>query len=646
MARPIILSNNELQVGLSRHGEVSDVYFPYVGLENHTIGGNTRHRVGVWADGRVSWLSDDGWSCKFSYHQEALIGHIVAVNEQIGIMLEFDDAVDTDFNVLLRTIHVVNLRPETRDVRLFMHQAFIIGDSGSSTDTVQVLPDDNAVIHYRGRRVFAASGQVDGGKFFDQYAVGVFGREGREGTYRDADDGELSNSTAEHGRVDSTIRFKLELAGHGSARVNYWLAAGTSLREVLYIHKNIISQTIHKRFEATAKWWRLWLRPAKKVAQRVKPEYRQAFINSTMLLKAHIDKRGAVIASSDGEALNYQRDAYAYCWPRDSVYVLWPLIRMGYTEEAYNFFDFCRRALSPKGYLSHKYRADGALGSSWHSYVHPDGTVSAPIQEDETASVLFLFCQFYNKTGDDTLLQRFYASMVVPMANFLASYVDNRTHLPKPSYDLWEEHFMVTTYTTATVQAALFAAANLADQRRDEVGAVAWRTVAEDIKQSAQKRLYDPHQKAFRKGLRRNKNGTYTPDDTLDMSAAYGAFIYGLYDNQEDLHQAIQTALDRFHFKLEAPGLPRYENDAYYRSAPDAPSNWWFIVSLWLAQYYLECGDENSAQRIISWVSSQAWPTGVLSEQIDPVSGSERSVAPLCWSQAEFISTILDTIKG
>ena len=59
----------------------------------------------------------------------------------------------------------------------------------------------------------------------------------------------------------------------------------------------------------------------------------------------------------------------------------------------------------------------------------------------------------------------------------------------------------------------------------------------------------------------------------------------------------------------------------------------------------LEGGDENSAQRIISWVASQAWSTGVLSEQIDPVSGRECSVAPLCWSQAEFISTILDVIK-
>ena len=135
--------------------------------------------------------------------------------------------------------------------------------------------------------------------------------------------------------------------------------------------------------------------------------------------------------------------------------------------------------------------------------------------------------------------------MVVPIANFLASYIDNRTHLPKPSYDLWEEHFMVTMYTTATVQAALFAAANLADQRRDEVGAVAWRTVAEDIKQSAQKRLYDPHQKAFRKGLRRNKNGTYTPDDTLDMSAVYGAFIYGLYDNSTVVRMRSMKGISR-----------------------------------------------------------------------------------------------------
>ena len=86
--------------------------------------------------------------------------------------------------------------------------------------------------------------------------------------------------------------------------------------------------------------------------------------------------------------LNYSRDAYAYSWPRDGAYTLWPLIRMGYTDEAHRFFEFTKRGLHADGYVMHKYRADGALGSSWHSYVH-DGVIAPPIQEDETALSLF-----------------------------------------------------------------------------------------------------------------------------------------------------------------------------------------------------------------------------------------------------------------
>jgi len=93
---------------------------------------------------------------------------------------------------------------KNEEIRLFMHQAFAIGDSRSNTDTVQYLPDDNAILHYRGRRAFVVSGECDG-KPFDQYTVGLFGIENREGTYRDAEDGDLNANNVEHGRVDSTI---------------------------------------------------------------------------------------------------------------------------------------------------------------------------------------------------------------------------------------------------------------------------------------------------------------------------------------------------------------------------------------------------------------------------------------------------------
>jgi GH15 family glucan-1,4-alpha-glucosidase len=50
------------------------------------------------------------------------------------------------------------------------------------------------------------------------------------------------------------------------------------------------------------------------------------------------------------------------------------------------------------------------------------------------------------------------------------------------------------------------------------------------------------------------------------------------------------------------------------------------------------------ATDILRWVRSKAYKTGVLPEQLDPVDSSFISVAPLTWSHAEYLSTLLDTI--
>ncbi len=644
MARPIILSNGELHVGINKYGLVHDFYFPYVGLENHAAGKSLRHRVGVWIDGQISWLDDaNDWQCSFRYPNDALIGHIVAKNEQLGVLLEFDDAVDSYISVFMRNIHVVNLRNEPREIRLFMHQAFVIGDTRSNTDTAQYLPDSNSVLHYRGRRAFIVSGTA-GGKPFDQYTVGLFGIEGREGTYRDADDGELSFCNVEHGRVDSTLRFKLQLGPLSSERVHYWIAAGTSTREALYIHKQVLSEGIPKRLDMTADWWQEWLRPALRVAEKIALEHRRQFIKSMMIIKSQIDKRGAVMASTDTTMLNYSRDAYAYCWPRDSAYVLWPLIRMGYVDEPRRFFEFCKRGLHPNGYLMHKYYADGSIGSSWHPYIHEDGSVSPPIQEDETALVLFVFAQFYHTNASSRLLHEFYDTMVVPMAQFLAGYIDATTGLPKPSYDLWEEKYLTSTYTTAVVYAALLAAADLADSTHDSDNAVKWRSAAGDILTAAHKHLYNHDRNAFYKGLL-VKDGTIHYDNTVDISSMFGAFMFGLFTiDSEELSQMAQTLEELFGHNGVVLGLPRYENDGYCRVSNETNSNSWIITSLWFAEYYIETNESSKGGAILDWVRDRAGMTGILPEQLSPIDESFVSVAPLTWSHAEYIATLLDTI--
>ena len=560
-------------------------------------------------------------------------------------MLEFDDAVDAEFSAFVRNIHIVNMQSGPRDVRLFLHQAFVIGDARSNTDTAQYLPDANALLHYRGRRAFIVSAIDDAGKYFDQSTVGIFGIEGREGTWRDAEDGELSGCVVEHGRVDSTLRFKYDIPPHSSVRLHYWIAAGSSTREALYIHKQLIQQGVHRRLDVTSKWWHKWLEPAKKAAAKIDASHRDSFLRSVMIIKSHVDKRGAVIASTDTTMLNYWRDAYGYCWPRDGAYVLWPLIRMGYKDEPYRFFVFCRRGLNAGGFLLHKYRADGALGSSWHPYLHDDGTVAPPIQEDETALTLFVFSQFYHTSGTEALLKEFYEPMVLPMADWLAEYVDAGSGLPRPTYDLWEENFMTTTYTTAVTHAALLAAADLAEIREDNDNAVKWRSAAESIQAAAEKYLYNDERKAFYKGIRIGKDGDLEPDETIDMSSIFGSFMYGLFPaGDKRIDAAFATAREVFKFGDEGiVGIPRYENDNYLRPE-GGPPNWWFVTTLWLAQYYLETGKREQAEEILRWTRDSAWPTGVLAEQVNPKSRQEVSVSPLNWSQAEYVSTLLDTI--
>lgn len=642
MARPIVLSNGELHVGLNKYGVVHDLYYPYVGFENHAAGTGLRHKIGVYVDGTISWTDDDTWEFSFQYPHNALIGHTVAKNEKIGIILEFDDTVDAEMSALMRNIHVINHSDKQREIKLYMHQAFAIGDSKSNTDTAQYLPDSQSILHYRGRRAFVISGSTDTGPF-DQFTIGLFGDEDHEGSFRDAEDGQLSGNVVEHGRVDSMLGFTLLVDAHSSARVHYWIAAGMSTREALYIHRQVQEQGVHARIHKTALWWQEWLRPTIDAAKRLPKEYQDRFIESVMIIKSQIDKRGAVIASTDSTLLNYSKDGYAYCWPRDGANVVWPLIRLGYYQEAYRFFEFCQRALHPSGYVMHKYRADGALGSSWHPYVHGD-IVAPPIQEDETALVVFVFVQFYNLSKDSTLIKDFYHSMIKPMANFMADFIDETTGLPKPSYDLWEERFMINTHSVAVTYGGLLAASELATVTGDEESAVKWRSAADDIQQAAYKYLFNEERQVFYRGLSVT-NGQVSYDATIDTAAVFSSFMFGLFAaDSRELRLSIETTQSTFGATKERPGLPRYENDEYRRSDARINGNWWYITTLWKAQYDIDQGDSDNAKVIIDWVNAHMLSTGMMGEQINPLTEEVIAPAPLTWSHAEYVATLIDLL--
>lgn len=632
-----------MHVGINWFGMVHDLYYPFVGHENHSAANQMRHRIGVWCEGEFSWLDDGSWQFYLDYEPSALISHISAFNEKLNIAIEFSDCVDSQANMFLRNIHVVNGKGKRREIRLFLHQALLISNS-LDRDTAQYLPGSMAILQYKGNRAFVVGAKTHAYAAFDQFSIGQFDGDNKTGTYLDAEDGVLAGNVVEYGKVDSVIGFNLKLEAFNSTRVFYWLTAGKSQREALDLHNSLRAADIHSRFEHTASYWRRWLQPAERTIMQLPKAYQSAARKSLLIIKSHIDHKGGVIASTDTTKLNYEKDAYAYCWPRDACYALWPLLRLGYKNELKAFFAFCRDALSTEGFLMHKYQPDGKPGSSWHPYIIA-GRVVPPIQEDETAIVIFLFGQYVEMTKDKKTLDEFYESLVVPACDFMATYIDEQTRLPHATYDLWEEKFLTTTYTTALVYAALAAGAKMAEKLKRQEDLVRWQTVADEIYEASRKLLFNRKTGYFYKGFVNHGIEGLKYDSTIDTSSFYGAFMYGLFDtDSSEIKTAHKTLQKVFHLN-KAPVVPiaRYEYDQYDTVDSAGLGNPWFVTTFWQAQFGLELGDIEKAQATIDWALSIVLQSGVLSEQINPYDNKKFiSVAPLIWSQAEFINTLLD----
>ncbi len=643
MARPVMLGNGALTVGLNEHGLVHDFYYPYVGLENLTTARSVHHKIGVWVDGTFAWVDDGTWDTSVNFETDALVSSVRMQSDRLQVELLLTDFVDSDINAFCRKIHVTNQADTARDIRVFVHQVFEISHSGRA-DTALFVPDDNYILDYKGRCSLLIYGETSDGKPYDQFAIGNYGIEGKEGTFRDAEDGELSGSAVEHGGVDSVIRFSCQLAPGISEDISYWIIAADSQFSAERLHEQIKTDTLEGRLQVTRTWWHNWFSTAANALHSVDKDHLDLTKKSLMVIKAHIDKRGGIIASCDSSIYNYGRDYYSYVWPRDGAYAIWPLIRLGFTDEPKKFFEFCRDILTPDGYLMHKYQPDRAIGSTWHPMLHGKKSELA-IQEDETAVVLYMMGEYFEYSGDEEFIRGLYTTFIQPAANFLASFLDDQTHLPHASYDLWEEKFLTNTYTAAVTYQALLVAADFATAFEYPDDVVKWQAAAETILNGADV-FFDPERKLLRKGYLLDAEGGLNFDNTLDISSLYGVMMYGYHNQADHLHETASAIESILLNQTPSGGVPRYENDNYFASKPQFLGNPWFVTTLWMAQYYVRTKQLDRARELVDWTQQHTLPSGVLSEQVNPSDGSPISVTPLVWSHAEYINTVLDLARA
>jgi GH15 family glucan-1,4-alpha-glucosidase len=634
MPRDLVIGNGSLLIGFDSQYRLADFYFPHVGMENHAA---SRFRFGVWADGTLTWVEDAPWRKQLTYLRDTLVTDVTCENAEMGLRLRCYDTVDVDRNVYVRKIVVRNLRDERRTAKLFLHHDFNIYGNAIA-DTAFFDPQTGAIIHYKARRYFLIN--VDGG--IAEYACGRSGIGPSEGTWRDAEDGELSMTPIAQGAVDSTIGVKVDVEAMASSTVLYWICAGRRYGEVRTLDRHVSSETPARVMARSASYWYTWVNKNGEQLTDLPDDIVDLYRRSQLIVSTQCDRGGAVIAANDSDIQWGHNDHYSYMWPRDAVFVCDAMDRAGYPEFAHRFLTFANAIIKDEGYFLHKYNADGSLASLWHPWVR-DGKAQLPIQEDETALVVWLVARHYDRTRDLDFLRSIYDRLVIRIADFLYTFRDPETSLPKPSFDLWEERQGIFTFTACAVVAGLTAAAELANLFNDQERRERYTSAATAMREAIVEHLWLPDKKRFARGLL--VDGELDP--TIDASL-FGTFYLGVFPPGSALVEGTMSAI-REHLRVdtEVGGFARYPGDAYHRISEETsrvPGNPWVIVTLWIAEHAIasarNASDLHAALQHLFWVRSKALNSLVLPEQLNPYDGSPLSVAPLTWSHAQFVSAV------
>lgn len=636
--RDIPVGNGSLLVNFDDKYQIRDIYFPHVGQENHTEG--FPFRFGVWVDGEFAWVFGDGWTRHLGYLEDTLVTDVRLVNEKLGVEMRCSDTVASRENIFLRRITVKNLGRAAREFRIFLHHDFRIYENKVG-DTAFYDPDSLALIHYKKHRYFL----INSDPHFDECATGRKAFRNSEGTWRDAEDGVLYGGAITEGSVDSTIAIHRRLDADESCQFFYWIAAGTSRLEVENLNSRVLQRGPDTYLREAEGFWRHWVREPGRDLGHLPPAVLDLYKRSLLIIRTQTDNGGAIIAANDHDVTERATDHYSYLWPRDGAFVAHALDLAGYTDLSRKFFRLCAKIVEDRGYFLQKYNPDGSIGSGWHA--HWDRLLKkrlVPIQEDETALVIWALRCHHEVYPEPGLVDEVYEQLIVRCADFMVEYRDDETKLPLPSWNLWEDRNGVHTFTCASVAAALRAAGGFARDLGDIERSERYERAADEVVAGMRAHLYDKKNNRFLRSLASGDDGTLYPDPTVDASL-FAVFYLGCFAPGDPMVVNTMKAIeDTLVNRTQFSGVMRFEGDGYMRSAESAPPNSWIICTLWLAEYYIAAAksveDLAKALELLKWTTDRALPSGVLAEQIDPMTGEPRSVSPLTWSHSTFVAAV------
>ncbi|MDT7861053.1 MAG: glycoside hydrolase family 15 protein [Saccharolobus sp.] len=607
------IGNGRMLINFDEKGRITDIYYPYIGMENQTAGNPIR--LAIW-DGKNLFL-DEEWKTNVSYLDDANIVEITSEIQNAKLNITSYNFLDTDDAIYYSIIKIINNDSIQKNIKLFfIHDINLYANPFG--DTAFYDPYSFAIVHYKSKRYLGFKAFTSTSTF-SEYNVG------KGDLIGDLYDGYLSLNGIDNGDVNSSIGIEMKIEPNSFLKLYYIIVAARNLEELRNIFRKINFASVETSFTLTYMFWKNWLKKSQ-IKNMSLDNINKIYQVSLLTIRNHMDINGSIIASSDFSFVKVYGDSYQYCWPRDAAIAAYALDIAGYKELALRHFNFIMNVASSEGFLYHKYNPNTTLASSWHPWFYK-GKRIYPIQEDETALEVWAIASHYERYMDIDELTQLYKRFVKPALRFMITFMEEG--LPKPSFDLWEERHGIHIYTISTIYGALVKGAKLARDMGDEILSEDLVDTAGLLKEVTLKRM--TYNGRFIRRIDEDGNQDLTVDASL-----YSPAFFGLIDPKDPI---MVRTINEIESKLKVNGgIIRYENDMYQRRKKQP--NPWLITTLWLAEYYADVNNKSKALEYIMWTVNRALPTGFLPEQVDPETFEPASVTPLVWSHAEFIIAI------
>jgi GH15 family glucan-1,4-alpha-glucosidase len=314
-----------------------------------------------------------------------------------------------------------------------------------------------------------------------------------------------------------------------------------------------------------------------------------------------------------GAALAAQTPYWAYVWPRDASFVAAALAVTGHRPEAAAVVEFLGRTQRPDG--------------TWPARSHPDGRPvddGRPAQLDATGWVSWAAWLASDQGRDRAVAARLWPTVRAAADHAAAAL--GRDGLPPAGPDYWERPERAPTLgTAAAVLAGLRAAgrlaAGLASGPPELAGPAAGRRGAWA---AAARRLERGVRERFGPGGFQRHPGGGGPDAAVTWLAP----PFGPPDPA--VAAAVATAGRRLTVAGGAvPGRP------WLRSDPWTPATAMFALAA------MAGGDRPAAEARLAWLMEHRTALGAFPERVGRADGAPRSVAPLAWTHAIVLLTLV-----